>query len=114
MMVSTAADTGEQGEEADCNDGVMGCGDNSSETPCPSFEADGDVGEDREQGDGYGYQGVALHIVCDGRTYLVGLDDTVRILEGGDELIVGDGVGEEALQSLIQLGVHDLVGLSIM
>ena len=53
-------DTGEQGEEADCHDGVVGCGDYSSETPCPALEADGDVGEDREQGDGYGYQGVAL------------------------------------------------------
>ena len=75
-------DAGEDGEEADDDDGRVGQGNDSSKSPGPTLEPDGDVGEDHEQGQDDCDDGVAPDVARDGRADLVGRNDTVGVLEG--------------------------------
>ena len=79
-------DTVEQGEEANHDEGGVSQGDNTTETPGPALEADGDVAEDHDEGQEYGDECAAGDIAGDGRTNLVGGDDTVGVLQRGGEV----------------------------
>ena len=97
-------DAREQGEEADDDDRGMGEGDHAAETPGPALETERDVGEDDDEGDDDGDDSVALHVVRDGRTHLVGGNDAVRVVERGGELRERHAaVGEERLQRSVNL-----------
>ncbi len=88
----------------------MGEGNDATQTPGPAFEPEGDVTEDNQQGQEHGDDGIAFHVVCNGRTHLVRGNDTVRVVQGGTELVQGDTLGEEALDGVVEFaldfGIH--------
>ena len=65
-------DSVEQREEADDDDSAMGEGDDTTKTPCPALESEGDVAEDYEEGEEDGDNSRPLDVAGDGRTNLIG------------------------------------------
>ena len=88
----------------------MGQGHNTTEAPGPALEAEGDVGEDGHEGQEHGDESAAGNVAGNGRTYLVGGDDTIGVLQGGGEVAELDILGVEGLEGIVQeafnLGVH--------
>ena len=92
----------EEREESDHDYCSVGKGSHATQTPSPVLEPDCDVGEDYEEGDDYGYDSVAFHIVRNGRTHLVGTYDTVRIVHRRCEFCQGNICLEEAFECCVE------------
>ena len=87
----------------------QGC--HAANTPGPVGEPDGDVGEDCNQRQDNGDNGIALHLACDGSIHAVGRNDTVGVVQRGGELFLSHLVCKEALQRIVNLTFDLLVGL---
>ena len=88
----------------------MSQGDHTAETPGPTLEAEGDVDEDGDEGQEHRDECAAGDVTGDGRTHLVGGNDTVGVLQRGSEIGQLDVLCVEALEGAVQqtfnLGVH--------
>ena len=75
-------------------------------SPLPSLESERDVETDGDKREEHRIDCVVGHILCDRGTDLVRRNDTVYILLRADEAIERDGIGVEALESLVEQGVY--------
>ena len=90
----------------------MGEGNDAAETPGPVLEPDGNVGEDCDESQDHGDDGIPLYVVRDGCTHLVGRYDTVRVVEGGTEAVEARILCEEACNSLVEHCLNLVVNLT--